>query len=219
MTILDNLKAKYHDVEGIKDARNITEAVARIQGVTGPAAGGAIADYIYEACDVTIDVSGYADGKFKDGASVHTMKVKKNSLFVLPTEENLILPTNKEYLNKWSIQAEGDIVSVDLTEPSVPITGNCTLRAVYGDTLTIYFDPNGANGSIDPIVIKPLGNSYSLTLPYGSSLTHPEGKTFAGWGESSSTPANQTDQGGTGIVRVLGSGTKPNTKTFYAIWQ
>ena len=218
MTILEQLQATHPEAAGISDARNIAEALACINGKRGRGAN-AIAAQIYETCEVTIDVSGYADGKFKDGSSQHIVKVEKNSLFALPAEVNLILPTNKEYLDKWSIQAEGDVVSTYLTEPVVLITGNCTLRAVYGDTLTIYFDPNGANGSIDPIVIKPLGNSYSLVLPYGNSLIHPEGKTFVGWGERSDTPANQADEGGTGIARVLGSGTKPNTKTFYAIWQ
>jgi hypothetical protein len=32
MTILDKLKVKYHDVEGIEEARNISEAIAIVNG-------------------------------------------------------------------------------------------------------------------------------------------------------------------------------------------
>lgn len=219
MTILDKLKAEHHDVNGIKDARNITEAVARIHGVTGPAAGGAIADYIYETWTVKIKVNGSADGAFKDGASQRVLKVKKGSTLVLPTEDDLILPTNKEYLDKWYLLDEGSPVGVHVATPSVQVTNNCTISAVYGDSLTIYFDPNGGSGNIEPTVIKPLGSSFSVFFPGGNDLTHPEGKTFVGWGDTPSTPANQVYAPYDGYTEAIPSGTKPNTKIYYAIWQ
>ena len=213
MTILEQLQATHPEAEGISDARNIAEALACINGKSGRGAN-AIAAQIYETCEVTIDVS---PGTLKDGTSSRVIRVKKGDTFTLPPDEDVVLPVNKEYLDKWSIINEGSIVGVYIEGRTVDITNNCRIKPIYGDSLTIYFDPNGANGSIDPIVIKPLGNSYSYFLPYGNSLVHPEGKTFVGWGES--PDASYAEPGGTGVTKSVSGGTKPNTKTYYAIWQ
>ena len=216
MTILEKLQDKYSSTEGIDDARNIAEALACIHGAPGRGAG-AIADYIYETCDVTLDAHG---GTFKDGSATKTIKVKKGSSIELPTADDLILPANKEFLKDWAlIQSGGEIdVGIIVTSP-VKITKDCTIRASYGDDLIIYFDPNGGEGTVDPIVIHNVVGGYSFTYPSASTLTPPEGKIFAGWGSSPDTTPSSASQPGSSEMFDSAGWTPPNSKTYYAIWE
>lgn len=211
MTILENLQEKYSSTEGIDDARNIAEALACVHGVPGRGAG-AIADYIYETCDVTLNPNG---GTFKDGSTTRTLKVKKDSTINLPTEDDIILPNNKEFLKYWIIIKKGADYGTVVTSP-VKIPYDCTIRASYGDDVTIIFDSNGGEGTVDPIVIHDVGTTWSFTFPYADALTPPEGMTFAGWGDS---PTTLPSSASSPLAGFIGSMPVPNTKKYYAIWE
>ena len=214
-TILEKLQELYPNAEGINDARNIAEAVGAIRG-TGGRGANAISDQIYETCEVIINLN---NGAFKDGSQTRTMRVKKGENITLPTEEDIVLPETKEYIKKWTFTEKGGIIGVDVEGSAVEITKDGTLKAFYGDILTIRFDPNGGEGSVAPIVIKPLQSGYSFLFPSASSLTPPEGQTFAGWGTATDTPPNQTSQPSEGASDNSYSGSSPNLITYYAIWQ
>ena len=211
MTILEKLQDKYSSTEGIDDARNIAEAVACIHGAPGRGAG-AIADYIYETCDVTLDANG---GTFKDGSATKTIKVKKGSSIELPTADDFILPANREFIKQWYKQHPGDMFAIGVTSP-VEIDNDYKIYPSYGDDVTIIFDSNGGEGTVDPIVIHDVGTTWSFTFPYADTLTPPEGMTFAGWGESSTTLPSSASKP---LNSFVGGMPVPNTKTFYAIWE
>lgn len=106
-------------------------------------------------------------------------------------------------------------VAVEFTDPITPsgeisITSNGTYDVtnkagviVNCTVVTITYNANGGTGSVDPVTdVK----GKTITLSDGTGLTAPEGKHFAGWGETSE--AEET------ISEI----TLAENKTLYAIY-
>ena len=73
------------------------------------------------------------------------------------------------------------------------------------DTYTVTYDLNGGTGSISPVTVIA---GQSVTLPDGTGITPPEGKTFLGWALSASAVS----------PTITSPYTPPSDKTVYAVY-
>lgn len=146
-------------------------------------------------------------GTIKAGEAPDQYTVGKTSETALPATEDVTANAGYTFAG-WYVK--GDESKTIVTAIPTDSTDDLTFVAKWIPwTVTVTFDVNGGTGSVDAITFKT-GDTVP-TLPSGTNLTAPTGKTFGGW----STKADGSEK-----VTELTAPTKANdTVTLYAIWE
>lgn len=193
MTILEQIRAKYPDAEGINEARNIAEAMACVNGTGGRGAGN-IADHTWPLYTLTFNLNG-------GSGTADPITAAPITPVTIPGGTGLTPAAGKEAFLGWGLEDD----ATEFVTGTMLLAEDTTLYAIWGDIFTIAFDANGGTGTIESATC-PDGSS--IELPDGTDLTAPEGKQFVGWGATAAA------------TEAITSPYTPETDgTLYAIWE
>ena len=122
---------------------------------------------------------------------------------------SLTAPTGKVFL-AWNTASDGTGTNY-YPGSSVPVTGNITLYAIWGDKTPIITLTYHANGGTGADIVESYANNASVTLKGAEAFTR-TGYTLTGW---------NTQADGTGTAFSLGAGALVNNigcNDLYAVW-
>ena len=144
---------------------------------------------VYAGCTISFDANS-GTGDMDDGFWW------RDDEYTLPAN-GFTAPAHKQFKG-WSLTSNGNIIAT----PTIAVTENITLYAIWEDIPTISFNSNGGSGNMADVEF-----SGSYTLP-ANGFTAPANKQFKGW--------SLTSNGN--IIATATIDVNEDT-TLYAIWE